>query len=426
MILDNSDWRKFGNSRSISLNQGIYNALSQYYPLLREQGKLSNGLFSNLQVLKLTDAELPLAHHVLGFPAVFATVPLRTFKLDIPLMGSVEPSVLSDLLLALKAGCPNLSDLVLELNRSQDVPETALNAISGIKSLRTLHLSGSIHMGNFENLSSFASLPQLQSLKVSHTDFAVYSSSSTDEFDPLLFLTLTSLSIAINVVSSAPQSYFRCLKLPKLKQLWIQITNPAWQQFHARIHKMVLPFEGSKTVETLILEGMEKAQIGGAVAVVDIPHLFSFTNLTHLEIDSLHFFISDENTMLQRIAEAWPRLRKLILNDISLHSAAPFPISALLHLSRDCLQLEELNLMIDARVPPPSPYPTTKEVKHNTCLRRLVLYRSPLSDPRPVADYLKYLFPALETVRHQSLWRSHISTEYNELWLRVNEHLTGG
>lgn len=420
MILDNSDWKKFGNSRSISLNQGIYTALSQYYPLLGQQ---SRELFKNLQVLRLTDAELPLAHHVLGFPVVFATASLRIFKLDIPFMGSVDPTALIDLLLAINSGSPNITDLSLELSRSQEIPAAALNAISRLQSLRALHISGPPNIGEYKNLLSFSLVPNLRTLKLSHDSFGASTDLSHNHPNPLPFHALESLSIVINEIPSSQQSFFQYLDLPNLKQLGIQLTNGAWQQFHARLHEMISSLKSSKTIESLVLEGLEKAHVSEAVPVVNITHLFSFTNLSQLVIDSLHFHIPDENTMLQRLAEAWPRLRRLTLNDISLHGAAAFPISALSYLSRHCLQLEELNIMIDARAPPLPPYPTTKDVIHNKVLHHLGLYRSPLSDPRPVADYLKYLFPELHTVRHQSLWRSHISTEYNKLWLRVNEHL---
>ena len=389
---------------------------------MKSQNKRSNQLFKNLRILRLTEAELPLAHHVLGFPAVFATESLRIFNLAVPLVGSVEASALSDLLLALKAGSPNLDELALELSSMQDLPDTALVVVSELKSLRRLHLSGPCQIGKYQNLSTLSSLPRLQSLYLSHNNFGA-PSSEIAEFGSVVFDTLESLSIVINEIPSAEQSYFRCLKLPRLKQLRIQVDRPMWQHFHARLHDMILPLVRSKSVERLAFEGIEQAHIHDAAAMIDIARLFSFTQLTHLEIDSLHFKVPDGSAMLQGIAEAWPNLRKLTLNDISLSDVTTFPISALSYLSRRCLQLEELNIIIDARALPAQPHPVTTDPKRNHSLRLIGLYRSPLTDPRLVADYLRYLFPQLKSVRHQSLWRSHISTEYNEPWLRVNERL---
>lgn len=124
--------------------------------------------------------------------------------------------------------------------------------------------------------------------------------------------------------------------------------------------------------------------------------LFSFKNLRILELSAIIFPELDNNG-LQKLAEAWPKLQVLILQQKSGTYHVPrVDLTGLVILLEHCPGLYQLtlsvNAIIDTKTPPTSPISSTS----NTRITCINFCNSPISKAVEVAAFLSAITPNLK------------------------------
>ncbi|KAK7007842.1 hypothetical protein R3P38DRAFT_3365637 [Favolaschia claudopus] len=122
-------------------------------------------------------------------------------------------------------------------------------------------------------------------------------------------------------------------------------------------------------------------------------HLLLFSNLSSVQLLCRYRF-DDED--MHVMATAWPKLKTLQLmsprqNDPSI------TLCALLSFARHCLQLESLQIYLDARTIPTLPLDEAAHPVHPT-LRTLFVEESLITDAQAVAAFISKLFPDISYI----------------------------
>ena len=146
--------------------------------------------------------------------------------------------------------------------------------------------------------------------------------------------------------------------------------------------------------------------------------IFVFSNLTNVKLYLECPFDLDDATVSD-MAQAWPRIRSLVLRGYYPEECKPcVTILGLIPIAQHCPELEELTILFDTRwLPLPTAcFPgATSEA-----LKKLQLLNSPIEDPEEVAAFLYWMFPRAE-VRF-SYWCPDL---YGERWRHVSDLIRG-
>ncbi|RDB17404.1 hypothetical protein Hypma_001758 [Hypsizygus marmoreus] len=193
----------------------------------------------------------------------------------------------------------------------------------------------------------------------------------------------------------------RLLELPgfqKLDSLRIRrlTNNSVWDMDHffdtIKVRNSLTSLEISGPMLPWTLQGTNISPVTART----IEPLLSFTNLTKLFID-VDTFVQIDNECLKRMAEAWPRLQCLCLEDRSQGIVTNATLAGLIPLARSCQNLEELTLRVDAARDIPG-FAKLGAVTACSSLRSFYVCTSPVKNPTQVAIFLQLLFPYLSEV----------------------------
>ncbi|KAK7006342.1 hypothetical protein R3P38DRAFT_2728621 [Favolaschia claudopus] len=131
--------------------------------------------------------------------------------------------------------------------------------------------------------------------------------------------------------------------------------------------------------------------------IISLEPLLDLHNLTSLTL-RLHRLMEVDDALLQTMALAWPRLRKLSLSNCCAGpNDAKITLTGLLPLALHCRELEHCSLIIDADTIPEN-YLEQPARRCRNPVRYLDFGGSRVKNPYFVAAYLSDLFPQLKIV----------------------------
>lgn len=258
-----------------------------------------------------------------------------------------------------------------------------------------------------------ASLPALQSYHFEHTgsDLSFLPTVSTP------FVSLFKLSFFVHDIASATLCLQRCA-LPRLQELECSIETSytaSRQEVSALVDAIHTACHGAHDLVGLKLEAgctprSPSEESDGTPEDLDKATLKSFFRYRHMQhfVLNTKWFWAYDDAFIREAAVAWPQIQVLDL-DPRAWSDSQISLDGLMPLARRCPQLQFLGAQINtARLPPICPPVTisslaastrTKPWKGQTALVTLNVGTSTISwPPRKIADYLAYLFPALQNV----------------------------
>lgn len=154
------------------------------------------------------------------------------------------------------------------------------------------------------------------------------------------------------------------------------------------------------------------------LAECHIAPLYAFHNLASIVIRSQFNPDLDDDT-IQRMAMAWPDMRKLTLQPYAELSHPPkATILCLSYLAKQCRHLRELSLVFDATS---ATFSNTKlgNPSRPCRLRSLGVGASPITAPQVVAATISDLFPKLKVVNTECWPRDEASPLRKSLWSEV-------
>ncbi|KAJ7113132.1 hypothetical protein C8R44DRAFT_984931 [Mycena epipterygia] len=125
--------------------------------------------------------------------------------------------------------------------------------------------------------------------------------------------------------------------------------------------------------------------------------LFSFSNLIKVSLSHPAGFDLDD-AVVGDMACAWPRIKSLLLSSDRSHRITPrVTLEGVYAFAKHCPRLQVLSMNFDATEVPEIIINAGNRVSQNSLVRFDVGY-SHISTPRPVAEFLSTVFPALETI----------------------------
>jgi len=114
------------------------------------------------------------------------------------------------------------------------------------------------------------------------------------------------------------------------------------------------------------------------------------------------------DTLMQDMASAWPRLRSLVLKGKNSGYTPSVTILGLVPLAQHCPELQTLTILFNGCFLPPSIPVETK----NKALIELEVLRSPIEDPEAIAAFLYEMFPRASV---KSTWPYEFWEKFNNL-----------
>jgi hypothetical protein len=144
------------------------------------------------------------------------------------------------------------------------------------------------------------------------------------------------------------------------------------------------------------------------------PHtfhpLFTARNLEIVVIDVAVSFEKVDNSLIQAMASAWPRLRQLILrSSATLRPPSKVTIEGLLPLA-GCGRLESVAMILDGKAPDTTSTQRPDNGASNLSLSILEVGHSLIDDPHAAASFLSDVFPRLIIIA----WPSFNGTEEDD------------
>ena len=144
--------------------------------------------------------------------------------------------------------------------------------------------------------------------------------------------------------------------------------------------------------------------------------LIMLQHLTCLEL-ALGCHFSLDNGACHLMARAWPNIEVLKLGPHATQKTSQVTLEALMWFARLCPRLHRLGICIDADIARLDPLflSSPPGLGHEqTALTLLLVGRSPIADPEPVASFLSDLFPNLQDVEIE--WHSEDMLEDDDEW----------
>ncbi|KII88738.1 hypothetical protein PLICRDRAFT_54566 [Plicaturopsis crispa FD-325 SS-3] len=288
-----------------------------------------------------------------------------------------------------------------------------------------------------------ASLPTLRRLVVSDISVDEVKAASKlmpeDSFQALSTLKIVGVDLSQDPVLGLVATYH-----PPLRHVSLQIDRPLnftrneWGDVISAIHQVCSPTSLAELHVTDKILSLEITRVHDyGLDFATLKPLLSFSRLHTLELDPAGGFDLG-NDDLASMARAWPMLTKLSLSAAFGAAGWKVPsritLAGLLPLLQNCPHLETLDIVIDARILPPSE--TRLDVGHHGSVRSLFLGNSFINTPTRVALLMADLFPNVQGaimawwdmymeywLEDEMLYRS--ASDYAGLWAEVSRLMPG-
>ncbi|KAJ7099878.1 hypothetical protein C8R43DRAFT_1048440 [Mycena crocata] len=371
-------------------------------------------LFPNLQTLHWSVNQRPWFSYVHLFLAP---------RIEIITLGILDTPAHFSVLPTLPAQCPLLTSVTLFATPDVNVPHpecsVMIRSLTGLKELDV----GSMDRSAFKYLER---LPTLEKLALQRA-----------------------LEFLPTPLVNAPQTFPRLRNLgvraiPHHTLAGLLATNSAWSLTHflaqlttsseaadiAQIYSLLATRSNPAALTDLTIKDVSRRFVPpnfvgeGGIIIDHLSSLFAFRNLRIVRLTFMVGFDLDD-TAVESLARAWPRLWELQLGSNVFRSVPPrVTMRSLRALARHCRDLTALTLAFDASVVPEDSGPPAAE---QGCLRLLDAGDGVLVDPAPVAAYLIAVFPQLREITSTRIqddedvddeeWER--GTTLHELWAEV-------
>ncbi|KAJ7674020.1 hypothetical protein DFH06DRAFT_1081835 [Mycena polygramma] len=253
-------------------------------------------------------------------------------------------------------------------------------------------------------LAHLAQLPGLTTLVV-QSDERVSSSFQLPHCipwpQPGYFPVLDSLTVPTMAYATAFLTKFPGCSLADLIISSTQSTKDDARQLYSALanHCSHSPLQDIHVVDDYdnpIIDEDHAYSVGGDI----IEPIFSFVNITSVSLSHPAGFDLD-NTIISRMARAWPRIEFLALEaGGTRHVRSRVTLEGLYSFAKHCPKLFILEMSFDATVVPRIRINGKKRAKQQS-LGLLQVALSPLSRPTDVATFLAVIFPHLSRIRTQ-------------------------
>jgi len=300
---------------------------------------------------------------------------------------------------ALKARCPALEHLYIStFERSKRVKRGVSDLICSLSSLRTV--SWKDITCDLQTLKYLSSLPFLRSLDVRLPKGVAQGGFLDASSNILPFFAMRHLHVYVRSLADAGEFLQVTSSSSGLESLSItfNLIVPTPEQLHA-VFTLMQRSSFCNTLTTFALrEDVKLDEDATPLHSLDahtLSPLLQCRNLEHVEIDISYGHAAIDNSLLEEIALAWPRLRYLSLHPYYharlWHSRAN--LRGLSYLARHCHSLQSVNLQFNVSLPLTMMYPDQR-IRCES-LAELYVSRSHVFDPLAVGTFLVDVFPNL-------------------------------
>ncbi|KAH7908352.1 hypothetical protein BJ138DRAFT_371077 [Hygrophoropsis aurantiaca] len=386
---------------------------------MKYRSRPSHHLFPNLQsfVWESQETQVSLAH-------LFLPPSLRCLELDFDYM--MQPGART-ILLFLECQNIQLTQLCIRISPSDGSPRMLAAVLQALKS-RSCQQLGILDCGLVDEsiLSYLAQLPTLKDLSVELRASISNTIASNKGFANLQALSLDAgggggigAVISFLEVWSAQLSLYSIaitFSAARESQIWL----PSVQQVISRISNGLC--RSSLTRIEIRNGGFNlTGRVHAPLDITTLRPLLSFSKLEHLRLNVIcSVDLNDDN--LTELANAWPRLKTLVLNEYNgWQRTSGISFTGLATLLRACPLLEELALSIDATQLTFASTTRSGEEIRNDKITTIGLGDSTIDNPAAVASILRGLFRALTAVTHFGFCASY--DDMVPLWDEVNSLL---
>jgi hypothetical protein len=312
------------------------------------------------------------------------------------------PSILSGLI----NSCPALKELTF-LFRSSNSDGENLRGISSVicqwnclQSLTVIDLTQ-------EALEHLATIPSLRTLSFNSLKDVTR---SYDQHLPIVtrhptsgYPALQSLSISCRM--DAAIAFAQLLSFSPVEDLEIQVVDLCyprhWRELFSTISRHI--YHPSLKELTLQESGNALDPPEALISDIGLEALTVFTNLEVVDVQPT-FGIQLTSDTVNRLADAWPKMRHLELGNTYPSSRSPvIKMEGLIPFAQRCPKLEYLGIVFDAQNTQLRSTPGL----FNNSLTTLSVADSPINDPAIVAAFLSDIFPRIESITFDNDWRDY-------------------
>jgi hypothetical protein len=321
--------------------------------------------------------------------------------------------------------CPSLTDVKLVL--SSDMDDNNIDHFRSLSCfLRSLKHLKNVAVPSLDRtaLHYIAELPTVVSLHLTN-QFPI-TISTTPGSRPFASLKTFDIWTTVNVVSDIitllKHAPITCIVVTWPKRT----TSDKITQLYVAVVANCLR---SSLSELVLSSELSKRRVSGAastardwISSLQLRPLFTFSNLTHVELSAPAGFALDDATVAD-MARGWPCIDTLRLFSSREHAhvQSTVTLGALLHFARHCPDLSWLDLFFDATAPVPELEAGNQRPRQQH-LERLHVCRYPVAAPLAVAGFLSSVFPKLMSVGAH--WGdAYADDDLHKDWLEVNKVL---
>ena len=412
LSFNRNDWSVFG---ARELNHNIF-------PII--QSSLDLGHFERPLLQNLTKFTFNQDYGGVSLrdACIFLGPRLKTLHLTIP----SSLTGLKTFTNTLKAKCPATEHLYISSFRSFDrANKVVWNLVCSLSALRTVSCERIIC--DAQALKYLSSLPSLQRLVVQLPAGLSHWSLLDASSNILPFPAMQHLSIMTPSLTEARELLQVASSASKLKYLQITFESvlPTPEELHATL-EVIQQCSFCDTLTTFILEDhVETDEDATPLHTLDeqtLSPLLQCRNLEHIMTTISYGHAAIDNSLLEKMALAWPRLREINLhshfNTHIWHSTAN--LQGLICLAQNCHSLQSVSLQFDVSHPP-----AAHSALRYESLTRLAVSCSHVSDPRSVGIFLANVFPNLRIDHNYTIRSTTPTTTHGQgLWTDFDDSLS--
>ena len=305
------------------------------------------------------------------------------------------PSILSGLI----NSCPALKDLTFYFQSSNSNELENQLGISSVVCQWNWLQSLTVNDLTQEALEHLATIPSLQTLSLN---------SLKDQHLPIVTRTPTSgypalqnLSISCRTMD-AVIAFSQLLSSSPIEDLDVHVVGLCyprqWRELFSTISRHIY----HPSLKELTLQEEGKALHPETLySDIGLEALTVFTNLQVVDIQPT-FGIQLTSDTVNKLADAWPKIRRLELGNTYPSSRSPFINSEdLIPFAQRCPKLLYLGIVFDAQNTQLSSSPGL----FNNTLTTLSVADSPINGPAIVSAFLSDIFPGIESITFENDWR---------------------
>ncbi|EDR12544.1 uncharacterized protein LACBIDRAFT_323866 [Laccaria bicolor S238N-H82] len=362
-------------------------------------------LLPNLEDLSWYHAYLPKEVEWSMFQCIYLFSSPKLTTLSITLCNIFDSACPSSILSGLINSCPALKNLTF-LFRCSNSDEGNRRGISSVicqwnwlQSLTVINLTQ-------EALEHLATIPSLRTLSLDSLEDLTR---SDDQHLPIItrnptggYPALRSLSISCRTMDAAI-AFVQLLSSSPIEDLEIQVVGfcypRQWRELFSTISRHIY----HPSLNELTLQGSGNALDPTEALYSDIglEALTVFTNLEVVDIQPT-FGIQFTGDTVNRLADAWPKIRSLELGNTYPSSRSPIiQTEDLIPFAQRCPKLEYLGIVFDAQNTKLRSSPGL----FNNTLTTLSVADSPINTPAIVSAFLSDIFPGIESITFDNDWR---------------------